>query len=268
MELFPGTPAPEYSNVVAIHYTTADGKDHICTGTLVSRRLVLTAGHCGCGIPGSYTVDFRQDARVRINPRRSNVEGNPILYDQRVCVDGDLRGGRDLALLRLYQDVQNLVDREFPLINLADESDLLWHLLAKLAAARSLIAVGYGYTESGLLGLRMRASIPIASIDCSSRFAAICAPFTEMVLAQAPGPSIRADTCGGDSGGPIFLVDGKRHILVAVTSRAVAGARHDVLGHCGGGGIYTLIGRKSVHAWLRGNGVPVGPEPTPPSERR
>jgi hypothetical protein len=31
--------------------------------------------------------------------------------------------------------------------------------------------------------------------------------------------------------------------------------RQDARHHCGGGGVYTLLGRKSVHDWLRANGV-------------
>ena len=77
-----------------------------------------------------------------------------------------------------------------------------------------------------------------------------------MILAEAPGPSIRTDTCGGDSGGPVFLFVNGAPRLVAVTSRAAPGTQANPNSQCGGGGIYTLIGRKSVHQWLQANGVP------------
>jgi hypothetical protein len=44
--------------------------------------------------------------------------------------------------------------------------------------------------------------------------------------------------------------------LVAVTSRGAPFAHVDASRHCGGGGIYSLIGRRSVQAWFEANGVP------------
>jgi hypothetical protein len=244
-------PAPEYGYVVAIYFDRLDGRQ-ICTGILIAPRLVLTAGHCGCGILGSYTVDFRQNTRTGNERYVANVEGAPILYDSRVCTDGLLDEGRDLALLRLYADV-NLHQPGY-----GYPPDMIWQLRRKLPAGRRLIAVGYGYTLNSQLGVRMQGSIPVLSADCADRrYSSYCAPFAEMILADAPGPRARADTCGGDSGGPIFLIDDdKLPKLIGVTSRAAPGAQDNPVLHCGGGGIYTLIGRTSVHAWLATNGVP------------
>ena len=57
------------------------------------------------------------------------------------------------------------------------------------------------------------------------------------------------------SGGPIFRVSEGQYTLVGITSRAVPFAQIDPSMQCGGGGIYTIVGRETVHNWLRANGV-------------
>jgi secreted trypsin-like serine protease len=116
--------------------------------------------------------------------------------------------------------------------------------------------VGYGYIDDGRLGLRAPAPIPIHSMACTERaLAPFCPAFAEMILADRSGRGLGTDTCRGDSGGPVFLVEGDTYRLVAITSRAGPGAQSDTVAHCGGGGIYTLPGRASVMDWLRSNGV-------------
>jgi secreted trypsin-like serine protease len=70
------------------------------------------------------------------------------------------------------------------------------------------------------------------------------------------------DSCGGDSGGPVFMIKksdvaGKTFdpILVGLTSRGLFGVAQDARLMCGGGGIYTSIGTKPVLDWLEANGV-------------
>jgi Trypsin len=252
----------QYGFIVAIYYKGVDAATYLCSGTLLTSQLILTAGHCGCGIPGSYWVDVKQDAHLGTSSDLYYVDGRPILYDPSVCRGGNLSEGNDLALVRL-RDVVDLAERGF-----TDPSgslwrgygyplEFVWDLRTKLLKGGSLIAIGYGYTNTQGLGMRMMADIPIYSFDCEeARLATVCAPFAEMILADAQGRRFRSDTCGGDSGGPVFRMENSRPRLVAVTSRAAPGVQDNPLLHCGGGGIYTLIGRKSVQRWLAANGVP------------
>jgi hypothetical protein len=117
-----------------------------------------------------------------------------------------------------------------------------------------------------------------------------CASFQEIILADRTGAGIPRDSCEGDSGGPVYIravvklppcVDATdpnlnaaqepnppyenfredekvtvvQDVLVAVTSRAASFAQPLVGGHCGGGSINTLIGRRQVYAWFEANQV-------------
>lgn len=260
-----GRPATDfqYGFVIAIYYKGPDGATYICSGTLLTSTLILTAGHCGCGVPGTYWVDVHQDAHQPLPSDLHYIDGRPNLYDQSVCRDGNLSEGNDLALLRLRDAVDLTAQTEIhpdPTFwnGYGYPTEFVWDLRTKLTRGNQLVAVGYGYTSQHVLGVRMQANIPIFSFDCEeAALAFICAPFAEMVLSEAPGGGRqRTDTCGGDSGGPVFRTENGRPRLVAVTSRAAPGLQDDPALHCGGGGIYTLIGRKSVQRWLAANGVP------------
>jgi hypothetical protein len=262
----PGAIAAEdaqFGHVVAIHYNYG-GKRRYCSGTLLTDEFVLTAAHCGCAGVNDYQVDVRPDAREPLSPLAAGfLAAAPILFDTGPCRRNDLSGGRDLALLRLQKKMTFPDNARFKPTKFTPER--LWDLVPQLPIGRRLTAVGYGYGPGGQIGVRMQGDIPIITPDCRQRrFAGICAPFAEMILAEATGPRGRTDTCGGDSGGPVFLMDGGLPRLIAVTSRAAPGVQDDPTRNCGGGGIYTLIGRNSVHAWLAANGVPIDTKNLPP----
>lgn len=280
--------------VVEIVFQNWNGAKSFCTGTLVGPRQVLTAGHCGCGKAGTYEIRLSEDARNQGGPSLP-VSGAPLLYDARICW-GQAPFGSDLALLtlpteiacRTTKDNENLLyvtEAKRPsiiggtqvsgecnlaqpdanvinsLFNVVSSSDLdaVWNLRSRLTRGRSLTAVGYGLTETASFGSRLKAEIPIVSPVCEESYlASVCAPFAEMILASGVGGARPADTCGGDSGGPVFLFEGDEQKLIAVTSRAGPGPQNPA-DHCGGGGVYTLMGRKTVKDWLAANGVPNPP---------
>jgi hypothetical protein len=128
--------------------------------------------------------------------------------------------------------------------------------------------------------MRMRASVPVLTPDCFDKptYRVSCMPFLEMILADSYGTRVPHDTCGGDSGGPVFVqkqittlpkctenpnenydnkpkISQEQDVVVAITSRAAPFSQPLRGAHCGGGGIYTLIGRHSVFAWFDANGV-------------
>lgn len=256
---------PQFPDVdvweVGIKYRSG-GEDRFCSGVVVHRERVLTAGHCGCGDRGSYRVFLQDPVPVRdedaMEGRLLKVDGAPILFDPGQC-RGNIVGGKDLALLRIIperiDDPPNCGDRKKFSCPSGYEIPI-WELRGEIAPGKELIVVGSGRTERGELGVRYKARIPVASPDCLFNRAAFgCAPFAEFVLKDSlSAVGAEKDSCKGDSGAPVFLPLGNQMLLVAITSRE-ATIEAGRSGPCGGGGVYEVLGRKSVQRWLAENGV-------------
>ena len=192
-----------------------------------------------------------------------------------VCIDG-VGPGKDLALFRLKTRQLNPLNFGYPIFALAADYQ------EQMSPGNPLKVVGYGETEAGTFGTRMKTEVPVLSPDClESPYEFFCAPFQEMILADRTGSRVPRDTCAGDSGGPVYVrapvslpscVDGAlevsyenqpdndkitvlQDVLVAVTSRAAPFTQALAGGHCGGGAVNTLIGRQSVYAWFDANHV-------------
>jgi hypothetical protein len=202
---------PALDAVVAL----ANTRGLVCTGTLVARDVVLTARHC---LP-------IVNVRVGADPRRPR-ETARVLRAETMGANAV-----DVAAL--------VLDRELSPAPLTVRRD------ARALPPRVWL-VGFGATDPrGLrgMGVRHRAEAPLRDLDCSqSESNRYGCSGVELVIPRSNG----ADTCAGDSGGPVLEVVDGRPRVVAVTSRVVRGA----LVACGDGGIYTRA--DAVAPWLDG----------------
>ncbi len=253
-----------------------------CSGIRLSDKnfVVLTAAHCSCGRIDSYDIYLGESGDNHKKTKQDFVLGaEPDRYGGYSCYQPETQIGRDLAILRFIDASR---------INLASENQpwepeffgqwrekagsdyalvATMHEVYRDRGTMRLTGVGFGRTEKGVLAYNaVGAVIPITSFFCGTgAFAAsACASFREFVLAD-PSASVGAnpvDSCGGDSGAPIFWVAPPvakgaplERFLVGITSRALSGVRHIAGMSCGGGGIYTMVGHPDVIEWLRSHGI-------------
>ena len=288
-EFVGGTVVAGFGEVVKINYTpVGGGPDDFCSGVLLVQDQgatigdiapVLTAGHCSCGRPGTYSivrgsVDGQQQKFVLVTL--------PVRFGGYSCLfPPELQIGSDLALLWIA-DGKTLERPDAPQAPMSPSVARIatMHQIYRDTRTRRLVGVGYGFTETGHApSTTVGAIIPIQSFFCAagSFAASACASFREFVLADPrAGPGANpADSCGGDSGAPIFWVPPSPttsavplpttdaaevnaksvRFLVGITSRALDGVRHNPGTTCGGGGIYTAVGHPDVIRWLVGQGI-------------
>jgi V8-like Glu-specific endopeptidase len=224
------------------------GNNKICSGTLIAPDLVVTAAHCYCdGVMDQVIFGvsaFAPTDRINIVKEQSLLfTSGPDQAAQRCAqIKQDLSLG-DLALMKLEKPT-TAPPREIGGLPMVMNS-------------ASVRAVGFGQNNSagtgGVIGVKYQVNIVIASYQCGGT-TALNIPDNQVFRCKNPYELVAAglnrDTCGGDSGGPVYVsAQNTKIYLVGVTSRAV-----DPNGKCGPGGIYVLLGAPPIRAWLEAQG--------------
>jgi Trypsin len=224
------------------------GNNKICSGTLIAPDLVVTAAHCYCdGVTDQATFGvsaFAPTDRINI------VKEQSVLFTP----------SADPAAQRCAQIKQDLSLGDLALMKLEKPANALPREIGGLPMvlnSASVRAVGFGQNNSGgsggVIGIKYQVNIVIASYQCGGT-AALNVPDNQIFRCKNPYELVAAglnrDTCGGDSGGPVYVsAQNTKIYLVGVTSRAV-----DPNGKCGPGGIYVLLGAQPIRTWLESQG--------------
>ncbi len=201
------------------------GAKGTCTGTLIAPDVVLTAGHCAGIEPAQVianTVDYAQPGGIRVHVART--EAFP-----------DWQRSYDLAVLVLASPVTEVAPRRIA-------TACTYRDVARETPVR---LVGFGATDvlGQMSNTHLReAMTAVTDPDCTggNGCKGELAPGGEFVA----GGTGTADSCFGDSGGPVLLDSAGGAVVIGAVSRGVANADTP----CGGGGIY--VRTDSVIEWI------------------
>lgn len=226
--------------IAAVKTTDGQQGEFICTGSLMSDNVVLTAGHCVPVVGSEYKevklfVVFHRDLNAMKMSDIRLVTGAAIhpLYGQ---TDGGA-DMNDVALIRFAgtkaagYDVAKFLDDESVLVQGA-----------------SVTLAGYGLNKTDGINTESDNTLRKVNVEVFGDFGS-----TEVVLDQQNGRG----ACHGDSGGPAFINVGGAEYVWGITSR---GAGKNGVDDCSLAAVYTKV--KAQRSFIDG-AMAILSRPTP-----
>ncbi len=191
------------------------GETGVCTGTLIAPDIVLTAGHCADITPTTVlanTTDYSAGGGARASVQRTVAYPN-------------WENTYDVSVIVLSSPINSVTPRRMG--TSCSFSTFNPNVMVRL--------VGFGATDmEGEASNSQLKEATTAVVD------PMCSSGNGCNTAVAPGGEFiaggtgTADSCFGDSGGPVYLDTPRGPIVVGAVSRGVNNSATP----CGGGGIY------------------------------
>ncbi len=193
------------SATVGIFTTDRRGLQFLCTGTLISKNLVVTAAHCMQSVYSVVYVSFGEDrpkstlGMIRVDEFVSHPDFRNI---QKPGEDGELywTTTKDIALLKLSTDAPEC----FAPVGIHADTD-------KIPLKSPLLLAGFGMTddEEGTASVSMN-QVTVSLDSLVEEY---------LVIDQTD----KRGACFGDSGGPAYLKTPQGWLVVGATHAARPG---------------------------------------------
>lgn len=203
-------PAGKWPDTVAVL-----GETGVCTGTLIAPDVVLTAGHCADINPTTVVANTTNYA----------AGGGAKVGVERTVAYPNWESTYDVAVILLADPINSVTPRALGTSCTFNEFNS--SVMVRL--------VGFGATDmQGEAANTQLKEAMTAVID------PMCSTGNGCNTAVAPGGEFiaggtgTADSCFGDSGGPVYLDTPRGAVVIGAVSRGVNNAATP----CGGGGIY------------------------------
>ena len=181
-----------------------------CSGTVIAKRLVLTAAHCFMAGRGDYVI---RALDPRFHFRFANALQVALHPDFDVTALGTNAPLNDIALLRSDRDFPAWLEPVPLAAKLPNDGEFIDVTVAGFGMNRDHVVASAGTLRE------MRFAMLDQIVDRSK--------LLFLIDRSAHAKSRRAGVCRGDSGGPVFRVDETRLVLVGVVSAVIAGNDRD-----------------------------------------
>jgi secreted trypsin-like serine protease len=191
------------------------GVEPLCSGTLISPTVFLTAAHCTVFLGAIGVTNVWVSFDVDVDPLTNQTTLYPGTYVSHPQYGHDQSDPRDLAVVRFQQPITGITPARLPAAGILD----------RMKANRTLngskfTAVGYGVHEPEVGGGPPRFPYDGERWRSVSEFNALTKSWLRLSQNPATG---NGGTCYGDSGGPNFFGTGAQTVPGTIAAITVTG---------------------------------------------